>query len=83
MARNVPEDLEQPWLNLARRLKSIACQERGQRGAAFLHVAVLVDGNGVPVGYTEPQMVKMEPRSKEYEILETAPVHPLNSSPAG
>ena len=54
------------WLNIIRRLQSVACR---QRGYAILSIQVLVDETGRPVFWTEPEMVKLEPQGRGGQFI--------------
>lgn len=62
----LPSDIKRPWLNVIRRLQSVARQEN--QGYAILSITVLVDQDGCPVVWTEPSRKRLEPKSNE-EIL--------------
>ena len=64
--QNCPEDLKPPWLNVARRMQSVA--KTG--GLALVSITVLVDMDGVPKLWLEPKCEKIEPRKRSKEILE-------------
>ena len=57
---HLTEDVKPEWLNVVRRLQS-ACH--GNQGYAVLSIAILVDDKGKPVGYLEPLLHKIEPKS--------------------
>lgn len=63
---DLTDDIKPQWLNVIRRLQS-ACY--GNQGLAVLSIRVLVDADGEPVLWTEPQRVKLEPRSAGLETL--------------
>ena len=63
---DLTDDIKPQWLNVIRRLQS-ACH--GNQGLAVLSIRVLVDAQGEPVLWTEPQRVKLEPRSTKLETL--------------
>ena len=63
---NLTDDIKPQWLNVIRRLQS-ACH--GNQGLAVLSIRVLVDAQGEPVLWTEPQRVKLEPKSAKLETL--------------
>jgi hypothetical protein len=60
------DDIKPQWLNVIRRLQAACC---GNRGLAVLSIRVLVDAGGEPILWTEPQRVKLEPRSTKLETL--------------
>jgi hypothetical protein len=58
-----------------RRLQSVA--RRNNQGLAVLDVRVLVDENGTPVIWTEPNVTLLEPKRMSEHVLEllTESVH--------
>jgi len=54
------EDIKPQWLNVIRRLQSVA--RRGNH-YAILSIKVLVDRDGHPIQWTEPQRTGIEPMS--------------------
>jgi hypothetical protein len=64
MAQPTP-DIQRSWLNIARRLQSVATN----RGYAVLTLRVLVGPGGSPVPWAEPQVTRLEPASSP-EIAE-------------
>jgi hypothetical protein len=56
---SAPTDLRSAWLNVARRLQSVA---RSQ-GLSVLKIIVLVDADGEPIGWFEPEQIKIEPKA--------------------
>lgn len=61
-----PLDIKPGWLNIARRLQSVAKTD----GLALVSITVLVDPDGVPRLWLEPTCKKIEPRRSTQEILE-------------
>jgi hypothetical protein len=66
MANGFPEDVKPQWsgplllwLNVIRRLQSVGRQKN--EGYAVLTIRVLVDGDGKPVTWSEPECTKLEP----------------------
>ena len=59
------DDIQPAWLNVARRLQSAAAK---QEGAAVISVQIIVSGVN-PVFWTEPEIVKLEPKAKGAEII--------------
>lgn len=49
-----------PWLNIVRRLISVS----RSGGHAIITMRVVVDSDGQPVFWAEPDMVRIEPRGK-------------------
>ena len=61
------DDLQPIWLNVARRLQSAAAK---QDGAAIISVKIVVSGVN-PVFWTEPEVVKLEPKARSETIIKT------------
>lgn len=55
------------WLNVIRRLQA---ESGKQSGYALINITVMVDQAGNPVFWTEPQMTRLEPKSRAGEILQ-------------
>lgn len=51
-------DLKPGWLNVVRRLQSVATSQ----GYAIVTIRVLVNAEGLPVLWTEPTQCKIEPK---------------------
>jgi hypothetical protein len=62
---SIPQDLKPPWLNVARRMQSVS--KTG--GLALVSITVLVDQEGVPRAWLEPNCRKVEPRRSSLELL--------------
>lgn len=62
---NSVQDVRVPWLNVARRLQSIA----PSGGHSILTIKVVVDCQGNPVLWTEPTQVKIEPKCIDQATL--------------
>lgn len=58
------------WDSLTKRLAGMAERECKERGFAIMQVYVLVDANGEPAFYTEPELTKIEPRIGPAAFLE-------------
>ena len=54
---NEPLDVKIGWLNVARRAQSVA----KSAGHSIVVLRVLVDAEGNPVAWAEPERVKLEP----------------------
>ncbi len=52
------EDIKPVWLNVIRRLQSVARTD----GFAVLSIRILVNAAGDPVYWTEPKRTKLEPK---------------------
>ena len=63
----LPEDIKIEWLNVVRRLQSVAGMSSG---AAIIHMTIVVDQNGDPSFWAEPTLTKLEPKRCTSEILE-------------
>lgn len=50
------------WDNLTKRLAGVAERECVEKGFAIMSVQILVDTTGEPVFWTEPELIKIEPR---------------------
>lgn len=59
-------DISPNWLNIVRRLQAEASRSNS---AGVLTVQIILDPSGVPVYWTEPQLRKIEPRSRAREFL--------------
>ena len=59
------EDLKPEWMNVMRRLQSVA----KSKGLAILSIQILVDSEGVPVAWTNPERKLIEPKRLTDEIL--------------
>ena len=59
MMTSTGTDLRTNWLNVARRLQSVAKSQ----GLSILEIRVLVDADGEPLGRMEPTQIKIEPKS--------------------
>ncbi len=62
---SIPQDLKPPWLNVARRMQSVS--KTG--GLALVSITVLVDQDGVPRAWLEPNCRKVEPRKSAAVLL--------------
>lgn len=61
------QDIKSPWLNVIRRLQSIArCDNQGM---AIIELKILVDQEGNPRFWTEPEITRIEPKKAAEEIL--------------
>lgn len=61
-----PQDIKTGWLNVARRLQSVARTQ----GLALVSITVLVDQEGCPRFWLEPNVRKIEPSRSADEIME-------------
>lgn len=61
----VLQDIKAPWLNVTRRLQSVAQTE----GYALVSITVLVGPDGCPKAWTEPKCVRIEPKRAVDEVL--------------
>lgn len=62
----LPEDIKAEWLNVVRRLQSVAGKSSG---AAIIQMTIVIDQNGDPSFWAEPVMTKLEPKRCTSEIL--------------
>lgn len=65
MTEQTPQDIKRPWLNVVRRLQSVA----NTGGLALVSITVLVDKEGCPAMWLEPQCRKIEPKKTAEEVL--------------
>lgn len=64
MTTQIDEGLK-PYIAIARRLQSISRTD----GLAILSIHVVVDHQGIPIVWTEPKCVKLEPKRITKETL--------------
>ena len=62
----ITQDIKPDWLNVIRRLQSVA---QRQRGYAIVSIQVVVDENGNPVFWCEPDLMKLEPQGRGAQFL--------------
>ena len=62
MQKTKPDDIKKPYMNIARRLQSVAHK---QDGYAIIQMTILVNSDGIPITFTEPKMTKLEPKRGE------------------
>lgn len=67
-----PQDIKVPWLNVARRFQSVA----RTGGLALITMTVLVDQDGLPRLWLEPDCRKIEPRRSAEEIIQMLTAKP-------
>jgi len=60
------QDIKTDWLNVIRRLQSVAGQ---QHGYAIVSIQVVVDETGSPVFWCEPELLKLEPQGRGAQFL--------------
>ena len=60
-SKPLPLDIKPAWLNVIRRMQSVARQSYGSQ--AIITNRGLVDPDGNPLNWTAPQVVAIEPRS--------------------
>jgi hypothetical protein len=61
-------DIKPKWLNLIRRLQSMA---RNQSGVACISLTVLVDADGNPLIWETPDITTFEPKIEAERVLAT------------
>jgi hypothetical protein len=61
------DDIRPDWLNVVRRLQSVGYS---QKGYALVSIQIMVDCDGTPVFWTEPQLLRFEPQVKAKEFLQ-------------
>ena len=59
------DDIKPKWFSVIRRLQSVS----KSNGAAIITIKILVDQNGDPVLWTEPEKLLIEPSSKASSII--------------
>ena len=68
MSSLLPEDIQPCWLNVIRRLQSVASTEN-RNSYAILSLHILIDQNGVPRLWSTPTCRVIEPKRSAGEIL--------------
>lgn len=63
---NQPLDIKKPWLSVARRMQSVA----RTGGLALVSIVVLVDQDGNPRFWLEPNCKRIEPKRSTHDILD-------------
>lgn len=58
--RHVPLDIKPQWLNVIRRIQSVA---RRNEGVGIIQIKVMVNQEGIPLFWIEPEMILLEPKS--------------------
>jgi len=68
MGGNFPPDLKPQWEDVVKDLYSVCrrCQgmARRQEGIAAVRLTVFVNEDGAPIAWTEPSMVRLEPKNR-------------------
>jgi hypothetical protein len=59
LQNNRPQDIRPAWYNIVRRMQSVA---RNHEGIAIVQMTVLVNADGNPILWREPDFIKFEPR---------------------
>jgi hypothetical protein len=61
-------DVKTQWLNVARRLQQCAscC---GNSGVAIVTTHIIIDNDGLPVGMSEPKIVKLDPKKNKDALI--------------
>ena len=62
-------DIQPNWLNLIRRIQNIA-KKQATGGYSIIKLSVLVDDHGNAQFYSEPKMIKLEPRYSVRKFME-------------
>ena len=63
---NNTSEVRLPWLDVARRLQSCA---RATGALSLISITILVDADGMPRAWLEPNVRKIEPRKAQTDIL--------------
>lgn len=66
MSQNKPKDIKTAWFNVLRRLQAAGSTE----GLSLISITILVDRNGVPLLWLEPECRKIEPKKTAQEVIE-------------
>jgi hypothetical protein len=63
-----PLDIKPQWLNVARRLQqtSACC---GNSGVAIVSTHIIIDSEGMPMGMSEPKIVKIDPKRNKDMLI--------------
>ena len=68
MGVNFPPDLKPQWEDVVKDLHSVCrrCQgmARRQEGIAAVRLTVFVNEDGAPIAWTEPSMIRLEPKAR-------------------
>jgi hypothetical protein len=67
MSDPIPQDIKACWFNPIRRLQSATS---GNKGLAIVTMKFLVNADGVPIQWTEPNVVLLEPWQKPKALLD-------------
>lgn len=67
MAMMENNDLPQEWVNVVRRLMSVA--PRHGQASSIITMRILVNGNGLPCIWGRPSVQVIEPKSADVETL--------------
>lgn len=60
-------DVKPQWMNVARRLQQVsACC--GNSGVAIVTTSIIINSDGLPVGFSEPRVTKIDPK-KNRDLL--------------
>jgi len=59
---DAPLDLRPGWLKVSRSMQAQSCK---QRGYAVVSINVIVDSNGNPIFWSEPNLTKIEPAASD------------------
>jgi len=57
---SLPKDIKPQWLNVIRRIQSVA---RKNDGVGIINIKVMVNQDGLPLFWIEPEMVLLEPKT--------------------
>ena len=58
--KNLPIDIKPQWLNVIRRIQSVA---RKNEGVGIMQIKVMVNQDGLPLFWIEPEMILLEPKT--------------------
>jgi hypothetical protein len=62
----IPLDIKAPWLNVARRMQSVAHTDN--QGFAVISITILVNSDGLPIGWSSPKITCIEPKRSNLDL---------------
>lgn len=64
--KKLPEDIQQSWYNIIRRFQSVAKSD----GVSIIQLTILVDDNGNPILWSNPNIIKIEPKANKEKVID-------------
>ena len=61
----MPKDIKHAWFSVVRRLQSVS----KSAGLSVITISILVDSEGTPQAWTEPERILIEPKNAASAIL--------------